>query len=157
MLRGSLAIATANVATEEPIRVMLHFTRIAPAAIALLLAGLVAAPAVDAQEKKAEPTGSSIPAEDLTPAEKAEREARKDCKVAICAVFHNRKAEGPDVSCNVLKSWRKDTARQDGVEGQGIVAVGTGEVRRRHQAQARRPDQGDDRSRRPKSASASTR
>lgn len=46
--------------------------------------------------------------EELTPEEKAEREARKDCKVRICAAFHNRKSEGGDVGCNVLKSWRKE-------------------------------------------------
>jgi hypothetical protein len=58
-----------------------------------------------AQEKKAE--GTSIPVEELTPAEKAEREARKACKIEICAAFHNRKP-GPDITCDVLKSWRKE-------------------------------------------------
>jgi hypothetical protein len=43
----------------------------------------------------------------LTPEEAAERDARKDCKVAICAAFHNRKP-GPDIACTVLKSWRKE-------------------------------------------------
>jgi len=75
---------------------------------ALLLAGLLASPATQAQEKKPESVGTSIPLEELTPEEKAEREARKDCKVAICAIFHNRKAQGPDVSCSVLKTWRKE-------------------------------------------------
>ena len=77
--------------------------------IALLsLAGLLAAAPLFAQEKKPESAGTSIPVEELTPEEKKEREARKDCKVAICAIFHNRKAEGPDVACNVLKTWRKE-------------------------------------------------
>ncbi|MBS0242345.1 MAG: hypothetical protein JSS20_09220, partial [Proteobacteria bacterium] len=40
-----------------------------------------------------------VKADDLTPDEKAEREARKDCKVRICAAFHNRKPEGGDISC----------------------------------------------------------
>ena len=44
----------------------------------------------------------------LTPAEIAEREGRKACKVEICSAFHLRKPEGPDVTCNVLKSWRKE-------------------------------------------------
>lgn len=60
-----------------------------------------------AQDK---PTGSgtSIKPEDLTPEEKKEREARKACKVQICAAFHNRKPEGGDIACNVLKTWRKE-------------------------------------------------
>ena len=45
---------------------------------------------------------------ELTPEEKAEREARKACKVRICAAFHNRKPEASDVTCSVLKSWRKE-------------------------------------------------
>lgn len=44
---------------------------------------------------------------ELTPEEIAEREQRKSCKVAICAAFHNRKP-GSDVSCSVLKTWRKE-------------------------------------------------
>ena len=51
---------------------------------------------------------TSKPDEVLTPEEIAEREGRKACKVAICAAFHGRKAEGPDIACNVLKSWRKE-------------------------------------------------
>ncbi|MFN3745982.1 MAG: hypothetical protein ACK4TL_14875 [Hyphomicrobiaceae bacterium] len=44
----------------------------------------------------------------LTPEEAAEREGRKACKVAICAAFHLKKSEGGDISCNVLKSWRRE-------------------------------------------------
>jgi hypothetical protein len=44
----------------------------------------------------------------LTPEEIVEREARKDCKVRICAALHGRKPEAPDVACSVLKSWRKE-------------------------------------------------
>lgn len=43
----------------------------------------------------------------LTPEELQERESRKACKVTICAAFHNRTA-GNDISCNILKSWRKE-------------------------------------------------
>jgi hypothetical protein len=43
----------------------------------------------------------------LTPEEQAEREGRKACKVAICAAFHS-KAGPEDISCSVLKSWRKE-------------------------------------------------
>ena len=79
------------------------------AKIALLcLAGFLGAGPLIAQEKNPGNTGSSIPIEELTPEERLERDARKECKVAICAIFHNRNAAGPDVSCNVLKSWRKE-------------------------------------------------
>lgn len=45
---------------------------------------------------------------ELTPEEQAERESRKACKVAICDAFHNRKPEGGDIACHVVKSWRKE-------------------------------------------------
>ena len=60
-----------------------------------------------AQDAKPAATGSAIPLEELTPAEKAEREARKACKIEICSAFHNRKP-GPDLTCDVLKTWRKE-------------------------------------------------
>ncbi|MEW5962961.1 MAG: hypothetical protein AB1749_05310 [Pseudomonadota bacterium] len=46
--------------------------------------------------------------EELTAEEKAEREGRKACKVAICAAFHRRDPAGGDIACSVLKSWRKE-------------------------------------------------
>ena len=57
-----------------------------------------------AQNSKA----SGLKLEELTPEELKEREARKGCKVAICAAFRNRKPDGGDISCNVIKSWRKE-------------------------------------------------
>ena len=42
----------------------------------------------------------------LTPAEIAEKAARKGCKVNICSAFLLKKP-GDDISCNVVKSWRK--------------------------------------------------
>jgi hypothetical protein len=53
-------------------------------------------------------TAAAQKVEDLTPEEIKEREDRKACKVAICAAFHNKKPEGGDISCNVLKTWRKE-------------------------------------------------
>ncbi len=72
--------------------------------VALVL-GFVSLGSVAAQDT-AKPAGTV--AEVLTPEELAEREGRKACKVAICAAFHLKKAEGPDIACNVLKSWRKE-------------------------------------------------
>jgi len=53
-------------------------------------------------------TGADVKPQTLTPDEIAERDARKACKVRICAAFHTRKPEPTDVTCNVLKSWRKE-------------------------------------------------
>lgn len=89
--------------------------------------GIAASADAQAQEKKPEGTGSSIPVEQLTPEEKAEREARKACKVEICAIFHNRKAEGADVSCSVLKTWRKE--QLDKMMGKAKVSWPWGRVK----------------------------
>jgi hypothetical protein len=63
---------------------------------------------ISAQSQQ-QPTASATAetAAELTPEEKAEREGRKACKVAICASFHNRKPEGGDIACKVTKTWRK--------------------------------------------------
>jgi hypothetical protein len=84
------------------------------AAVAAILFALPAC-----AEEAAKPAPASAPADsadvkpsdepvDLTPEEKAEKEARKACKVQICAAFRNKKAEGGDISCGVVKSWRKE-------------------------------------------------
>lgn len=76
------------------------------AAAAMSTLFVVLSPGVSglAQEKK--PDAPKI--EELTPEEKKERELRKDCKVKICSAFHNRKPDGGDIACNVLKTWRKE-------------------------------------------------
>jgi len=43
----------------------------------------------------------------LTSEEIAERAARKGCKIKICSAFV-LKEPGEDISCNVVKSWRKE-------------------------------------------------
>lgn len=63
--------------------------------------------------------------EDMTPEEKEEREGRKACRVAICAALHNRKA-GPDVSCDITKSWRK--VHLDAIVGKAGVSWPWGRV-----------------------------
>lgn len=62
----------------------------------------------------------------LTEEEKAERESRKACKVAICAAFHNRKP-GDDIACDVLKSYRKE--QLDKLVGRAKVSWPWGAVR----------------------------
>lgn len=83
------------------------------ASVALLaLASAAASPTAQAQDKPApEKDATSItsgtPEAELTAEEKAERDARKSCKVAICKGFRNPQAVSSDISCSVLKSWRK--------------------------------------------------
>ncbi|MFM2421707.1 MAG: hypothetical protein RL291_237, partial [Pseudomonadota bacterium] len=48
------------------------------------------------------------PAPQLTPEEIKERDARKGCKVSLCQAFHVRQQTSGDVSCSVLKTWRKE-------------------------------------------------
>jgi hypothetical protein len=63
--------------------------------------------ATEASKDDVKPSDNPPEAE-MTPEEKAEREARKACKVEICSAFRNKKAEGKDISCPVIKSWRKE-------------------------------------------------
>jgi hypothetical protein len=42
----------------------------------------------------------------LTPEEKAEKKARKNCKVDLCKAFHTKETAGNDVACHVVKSWQ---------------------------------------------------
>ncbi|HRY07198.1 MAG TPA: hypothetical protein P5114_08755 [Hyphomicrobiaceae bacterium] len=44
---------------------------------------------------------------ELTPEEKAEREARKSCKVELCRAFRNPGEAGGNITCSIPKSWRK--------------------------------------------------
>jgi hypothetical protein len=44
----------------------------------------------------------------LTKEELAEKDARKACKVDLCTAFRNPAAKGSDISCGVIKSWRKE-------------------------------------------------
>ena len=76
--------------------------RLGAALLLIPIAGL----AVTAARAEDKPAATAAAEPELTPEEKAEREGRKACKVAICSAFHNRKA-GNDISCSVLKTWRK--------------------------------------------------
>jgi len=83
--------------------------RVGPGAmVALSLAVAASTMPAAAQSGAAGAAVSPLRTVDLTPEEQAEREGRKACKVQICAAFHNRAADAPDVACNVLKSWRKE-------------------------------------------------
>jgi hypothetical protein len=42
-----------------------------------------------------------------TPEEKAEKEARKACKIKLCAIFASKDPAGDDVACDIVKTWRE--------------------------------------------------
>ena len=64
-----------------------------------------ATPAATAGDAK---VSDSLSDAELTPEEKAEKEARKACKVDICTAFRAKKSDGADIACGVVKSWRKE-------------------------------------------------
>lgn len=75
------------------------------AATGILAAALLAAStAAIADEKVSITSEAGI---ELTPEEKAEKDSRKACKVAICGGFRKPQAGAGDVACSVVKSWRK--------------------------------------------------
>lgn len=76
-----------------------------PTLLATALLALAAAPALAQDQKPAAAASEKI---ELTPEELAERESRKACKVAICSAFHNKKTDGGDITCPVVKTWRKE-------------------------------------------------
>lgn len=70
-----------------------------------VLAGLSLAAVLTCQAQAQAPPPASDP---LAAEEAKERAARRDCKVKICRAFHDRKDGGGDLTCNVLKTWRKE-------------------------------------------------
>lgn len=61
-----------------------------------------AKPAADSGSVLGDPDGP------LTAEEKAEKDARKTCKVDLCRAFHSKDSAGSDIACHVVKSWRKE-------------------------------------------------
>ncbi len=88
---------------------MLNVLRPATLSLIVLTSLSVIGEPAAAQEKKPD-SGSILSSsiDELTPEERQERDSRKACKVAICAAFHNRKPDGADIACDVIKSWRKE-------------------------------------------------
>ncbi|ODR93582.1 hypothetical protein AUC70_12055 [Methyloceanibacter stevinii] len=46
---------------------------------------------------------------ELTPEEKAEKEARKACKIEICDIIATREPMGEDIACDIKKTWRAES------------------------------------------------
>jgi hypothetical protein len=65
----------------------------------------------EAQQAAEQPPSPSTPAgakRELTPEEKAEKEARKACKAKICDIIATRDPNGENVSCDIVKTWREE-------------------------------------------------
>jgi hypothetical protein len=55
---------------------------------------------------EAAPAGDSGK-DDLTPEERAEKQARKACKVKLCDILATKDPQGDDVACDIVKTWRE--------------------------------------------------
>ena len=114
------------------------------AALTTLVSGL-AASAQDAGAPASEsPSTEATPAEDaakteLTDEERAEKQARKACKIKICDILATKDPQGDDVSCDIVKTWREVRHHQDAWR-QVRLALGQGglPVEARRQARAAR-------------------
>lgn len=71
------------------------------------LAAEDAAPAEDVKAP-AEATAPGERARELTPEEKTEKNARKECKKKICDIIASRDPLGDDVLCDIVKTWREE-------------------------------------------------
>jgi hypothetical protein len=81
---------------------------LAPRAVLLVL-GLAVLAALPTGLPAQEGRLSRPPPPDETEAEKAERAERKKCTVSLCSTLHNGKPADGIATCNVPKTWRKET------------------------------------------------
>ncbi len=64
-----------------------------------------AAPQVAAPAEGGAPAAKEA---ELTPEERAEKDARKACKAKICDILATREETGDDVACDIVKTWRAE-------------------------------------------------
>jgi len=82
------------------------------AALTTLVSGLAAsaqdagAPASESPSIEATPAQGDAKTE-LTEEERAEKQARKACKIKICDILATKEPQGDDVSCDIVKTWRE--------------------------------------------------
>jgi hypothetical protein len=83
------------------------------ALIAASIALCASAPALAVEESGAGAPGAAAatPADMSAPVlsaeEKAEKDARKACKIKICGILASKDPAGDDVSCDIVKTWRE--------------------------------------------------
>lgn len=70
---------------------------------------LEVSPVIAAEERGAPSAETQVTSKrQLTPEEKAEKETRKACKVEICDILATQEPRGPDIACDIVKTWRAD-------------------------------------------------
>lgn len=79
----------------------------AAATVLVMAIAIAAGGGVARAEQPTSVTSAGAGDVELTAEEKAEKDARKSCKVAICAGFRNPSAAPSEITCKVPKSWRK--------------------------------------------------
>lgn len=82
----------------------------ARAALIAAFATLVSASRVATQESDESPSPAASTdsgKQELPPEERAERHARKACKIKICDILATKDQQGDDVSCDIVKTWRE--------------------------------------------------
>ena len=100
--------AAGTINRAEDMRVI---TGAAAAAWMLALALGISGPGAASAEETTAATTTTEDTAEMDPALKEllakEKEARKACKIEICAILMGRQATGNDVSCHVIKTWPK--------------------------------------------------
>jgi hypothetical protein len=82
------------------------------AAFTTLVSGLAASAQDGGAPASESPSTGATPAQDaamteLTAEERAEKQARKACKIKICDILATKDRQGDDVSCDIVKTWRE--------------------------------------------------
>jgi hypothetical protein len=76
-------------------------------ALAMSLPSLAEEPGASTSPSEAAPPAGDSGKDDLTAEERAEKQARKACKVKICDILATKNPQGDDVACDIVKTWRE--------------------------------------------------
>jgi len=76
-------------------------------ALAMSLPPLAEEPGASTSPSEAAPPAGDSGKDDLTAEERAEKQARKACKVKICDILATKNPQGDDVACEIVKTWRE--------------------------------------------------
>jgi len=81
------------------------FARTAFAAAGIMIISSLPAFAEDTSQSEAATSARDAGKPELTAEERAEKQARKACKVKICDILASKDPQGDDVSCDIVKTW----------------------------------------------------
>jgi hypothetical protein len=76
-------------------------------ALAMNLPVFAEEPGASTSPSEAAPPAPDAGKDDLTTEERAEKQARKACKVKICDILATKDSQGDDVACDIVKTWRE--------------------------------------------------